>query len=183
MSKIDIRTVNRFKKGDKDAFEEIFYTYKNTIFYIAYLYVKDYDEANDCVQEVFIRLLSKIHLYDEKKAPFDTWLYSLAKTCILNHMRKNEIYYKMISVDNDTVDKCIDNNFSSIQDILIDLENIMGRDMYIIYILRTCYDLSFIKIGDIININRETVRRMYNDSIKIVNEYMKEEQNEKEHKA
>ena len=75
MGKIGLRTVIEFRNGNKEAFEEIFYTYKDTLYYVSYFYVKNYDDANDCVQEIFIRLIDKIHLYDEKHSKRDDCLH------------------------------------------------------------------------------------------------------------
>ena len=44
--------------------------------------------------------------------------------------------------------------------------------MYVIYILRTAYNVSFENISQMLNLNRETTRRMYYQSLKIVDEYM-----------
>ncbi len=37
-------------------------------------------DANDVVQDVFIKLLGKIYTYDRAKCKFRTWLFSLART-------------------------------------------------------------------------------------------------------
>ena len=73
----------------------------------------------------------------------------------------------------------MEKDYHELEDVLNDLESIMGEQMYIVYILRTAYKLSFDKIADIIKISRESVRRMYNESILIVNEYLGDEKDEK----
>ena len=183
MNKISLRTVKEFRNGNKEAFEEIFYAYKNKLYYIAYFYVRNYDDANDCVQEIFIRLVNKIHLYDEKKAPFEVWLYALAKSCILNHIRTKENYTKKVTINDEIVYSYMDKDVHDINDILYDLEILMGKQMYVIYMLRITYNLSFEKIAELTNISRETVRRLFLESVNIVNEYMKGEKYEKEQEA
>lgn len=183
MGKIDLRTINEFRKGNKEAFEEIFYAYKDTLYYIAYFYVKNYDDANDCVQEIFIRLVNKIHLYNERKAQFETWLFALAKSVILNYIRDKNIYYEKVTISDEIVINQMDKDFKELQEILIDLEKIMGHPMYVIYILRTGYKMSFESIAGMLNTSRETVRRLYIESIKIADDYMGEENNENKQEA
>lgn len=183
MEKISLRTINEFRKGKKEAFEEIFNKYKDSVYYIAYLYVKNYDEANDCVQEVFIRLIEKIHLYDETKAPFDAWFYAMARSCILNHIRKTETYFKRIQVSDEEVLNYADKDLTELNHILCDLEKIMGEEMYLIYVFRIAYDLSFEHIAQIMKKSRETVRRSYIESVKIVDDYMRGEKDEIKQKA
>lgn len=172
MGKIGLRTIIEFRNGNKEAFEEIFYTYKDTLYYVSYFYVKNYDDANDCVQEIFIRLIDKIHLYDEKHSKFESWFFSLAKSCILNFVRAKATYRKLVTIDDEAVDNYADNNHHDVELILMDLEDIMGYDMFIVYLLRTAYNMSFEKISKLTGLSRETARRMYYESVKIVNEYM-----------
>ncbi len=37
-------------------------------------------EAQDVVQDIFVKLLGKIHTYDRAKSPFRSWLFSVAHT-------------------------------------------------------------------------------------------------------
>ncbi len=183
MGKIRLRTIIEFRNGNKEAFEEIFYAYKDALYYVSYFYVKNYDDANDCVQEIFIRLIDKIHLYNENQSKFDSWFFSLAKSTILNFVRAKAIYRRLVTIDDEAVDSYIDKDHREIELILIDLEDIMGYDMFIVYLLRTAYNMSFEKISKLTVLSRETARRLYYESIKIVNEYMGDNYNEKNKKT
>ena len=183
MEKISLRTIKAFRKGSKEAFEEIFYAYKDSLYFISYFYVKNYDDANDCVQEIFIRLVEKIHLYDETKAPFEAWLYAMAKSCILNHIRKTDRYLRRIQVSDDEVLNFMDKDLTELNHILCDLERIMGEEMYLIYVLRIGHNLSYEHIGQITKKSRETVRRIFYESVEIANDYMKGEEDENKSKA
>ena len=182
MSRVSLRKVKAFRNGSKEAFEEIFYAYKDILFYIAFFYVKDYDEANDCVQDSFLRIVEKINLFDERKGDFDSWVFAVAKTCILNHIRAKNRYQDKIFINEEIVFSYPDHQ-SDIDDILNDLANLMGKDMYLVYILRTSYEISFELISKLTGINRETARRMYYKSLEIVEDYMRGTKNENEQKS
>ena len=46
--------------------------------------------------------------------------------------------------------------------------------MYVIYILRAAYDVTFDNIAILLDTNRENVRRKYLQSVKIVEEFLEE---------
>lgn len=172
MRRVKPRAIRAFKNGDKDAFEEIFYAYKDILYYLCYFYIRDYDDASDCVQEIFIKLTSKISLYDERKAAFEAWFLALTKAHIFNFIRDKNRYNNRIVIDEEAVLNYGDKDYRELEDTLCDLERLMGQEMYVIYILRTAYNVSFENISQMLNLNRETTRRMYYQSLKIVDEYM-----------
>ena len=53
----DLKLVNLCLQGNKKAFEELIDKYQQTIFNVALRMVKDYDDAKDISQTVFIKAL------------------------------------------------------------------------------------------------------------------------------
>ena len=51
------------KNYEEEAFAEIFYTYKQYVFVLAMKILKNEDDANDCVQDIFQKLYFNIHQY------------------------------------------------------------------------------------------------------------------------
>jgi RNA polymerase sigma-70 factor (ECF subfamily) len=87
--KIGIEVIERFKAGDKKAFEEIVLCYQKRVFNIAYRILGNLEEAKDSAQEVFVSVFDSImHLREEIK--FDVWLTQIT----LNHCRNRWKYLK-----------------------------------------------------------------------------------------
>lgn len=179
MGRVKLRTIKDFRNGNKDAFEDIFYTYRDILYYYSYFFVKDYDDANDCVQEIFMKVLSNIDSFNELKSPFDAWIIITAKSVIYNFIRTKTRHFNKIVLDDDfvlsvaeTKDCTLDR---TLEDTLCDLEALMGREMYVIYILRTGYNITFENIAKMTELSRETTRRMYYRSLEIVDEYLGDE--------
>jgi RNA polymerase sigma-70 factor, ECF subfamily len=80
--------IAEFKKGDKKAFNEIVRRFRNQVVSLAYKMTKDYDEAADIAQNVFMKMARNIWRYDEKKK-FYTWLYRITVNAAIDHMRKH----------------------------------------------------------------------------------------------
>jgi RNA polymerase sigma-70 factor (ECF subfamily) len=53
-------------------------------------------EANDIVQDVFVKLLSKIQTYDRTKCRFRSWLFSLAHNAMIDRARQHASYQKAL---------------------------------------------------------------------------------------
>jgi len=55
----------------------------------------DFD-ANDVMQDVFVKLLDKIHTYDRAKCRFRSWLFSVAHNTVIDHARRRASYRKAV---------------------------------------------------------------------------------------
>lgn len=78
-----------FQSGKMDAFNILVGRYKNQLTNFAFRYVGDYDQANDIVQEVFIRLYRSGHSY-RPIAKFSTWLYTIAANLSKSELRRRK---------------------------------------------------------------------------------------------
>lgn len=73
--------VTAFLQGDGGSFDTIVLRYRDMIFNLCYNIMKDYDEAADCAQDVFIKAHRNLHSF-EFRSSLSTWLYSIAvNTC------------------------------------------------------------------------------------------------------
>ena len=81
------------RKSKEKRFEQLYTEYKDSVFCIALMYLKDYQLAEDASQETFIKVLSKLKgLKDEDKAK--AWVSKIAiNVCRdkLRHSSKREI--------------------------------------------------------------------------------------------
>ena len=79
--KEDNELIASFTSGDREAFDALVLKYKDRVFNICYRFVTDYDEANDCAQEVFLKVYRSLKGF-KFKSTFSTWLYSITiNTC------------------------------------------------------------------------------------------------------
>lgn len=91
----DEELIARFQAGDEGAFEEIVHRYSNRLMNFAYHYLLDREEAEDIVQDTFLKVYQNRHAYKEI-AKFSTWIYTitgnLAKT-ILRKRRNRKLFF------------------------------------------------------------------------------------------
>ncbi|USK80778.1 sigma-70 family RNA polymerase sigma factor [Peribacillus frigoritolerans] len=84
-----IRLVKKAQKGNDKAFLKLYQQFEEDIYRLAYVYVKNKDDALDVVQEVAYQSFKKI---DTLKKPeyFKTWLIKITINCAINVIRKNK---------------------------------------------------------------------------------------------
>ena len=82
--------VRAAQAGDREAFGELFIQFERSVFAIAMRRMKDQCEAEELVQDVFIKAMEKI---DQLRAPeaFGGWLQSITNRMAINRLvrRKN----------------------------------------------------------------------------------------------
>ncbi|WP_245644985.1 sigma-70 family RNA polymerase sigma factor [Peribacillus loiseleuriae] len=80
--------MKKAQKGNGEAFLTLFQQYEVDIYRMAYVYVKNKEDALDVVQEVAYQSFKKI---DTLKKPeyFKTWLMKITMNCAINLIKKN----------------------------------------------------------------------------------------------
>ena len=83
----DESLIRRAAKGDTDAFEELALKYRDKIYAVCLMTVKNREDAADAAQETLIRLYEHIGGFAFKSS-FSTWVYAVARNCSLDMLRK-----------------------------------------------------------------------------------------------
>ncbi|UOK41310.1 MULTISPECIES: RNA polymerase sigma factor [Flavobacterium] len=90
-----------YKKDDK-AFTLLYDMYAKSLFGVIYNLIKDKEEAEDVLQDVFVKIWKNIETYNENKGRFYTWILNIARNSAIDKLRsKNFINnQKNLSADN-----------------------------------------------------------------------------------
>src|SRR6201997_4625735 len=79
--------VSAVRRGEDNAFEELFSRYRGPIrVYISGI-LADYDRAEDITQEVFISALRRLR-DTERPIAFKPWIYQIAKNACIDELRR-----------------------------------------------------------------------------------------------
>jgi len=78
--------VERARAGDETAWETLMRLHQEAAFRLAYLILGDAHEAEDAVQEAFVRAYRSLRRYDSSR-PFRPWLLSIAANQARNRQR------------------------------------------------------------------------------------------------
>jgi RNA polymerase sigma-70 factor (ECF subfamily) len=80
-----------------DSFNILVDRYKNRLINFVYRFVRDYDVAEDIVQETFLRVYRHRHNY-KAIANFSTWIFTIAGNLAKSELRRRK-RWKLFSVD------------------------------------------------------------------------------------
>ncbi len=86
MEMTDVGTVSRARGGDAEAFRLLVERHSQPLFRVAYRITGNEHDADDVVQEAFLRAYRQLGSFEER-ANFGTWLHRIAINCALDLLR------------------------------------------------------------------------------------------------
>ena len=159
----------RCQKGDPNAFALLFDKYKNLIFRTALLMLNDAGEAEDVLQEVFLRVHRSLSTYQPDKGAFTTWLHKITVNHCLNQLRKRSFPFlsldliaeKKTTVKDSPVQEQIDQN----EDIRRGLQKLSPK-LRAVLVLNFYWGLTYAEIAQALDIPIGTVQSRMNQALK-----------------
>lgn len=83
----DALLVTRLQRGDESAFEELIRAHGGRLLSVARRFLGTSDDAQDAVQETFIKAFKAIHTFEER-AQLQTWLHRIVVNTALMKLRE-----------------------------------------------------------------------------------------------
>jgi len=176
--------IKRFQEGDLYAFDLLVQRYKNRLMNFTFRFLGSMEEAEDVVQETFLRLYRNRKAY-KKIAKFSTWIYTiagnLAKTELRKRKRRKLISLSEIGYDEkeyEIEDQALNpesNADGSLKNEKIQdaIQQLSPRFRQVI-ILREIEELSYEEISKIIDAPLGTVKSRVNRARNALQEYLKD---------
>lgn len=89
-------------KKDERAFTYLYDMYAKSLFSVINVLVKNREEAEDVLQEVFVKIWKNIDSYNESKGRFYTWILNIARNTSIDKLRSKNFSntQKNLSSDN-----------------------------------------------------------------------------------
>jgi len=84
---MDRELIARIREGDGEALRELIGLYQHRVFALVYGILRDSHAVEDVAQEVFLKVYSRIHLFDDRSR-FYTWLYRVAVNTAKDHVKR-----------------------------------------------------------------------------------------------
>lgn len=94
----DEQLIAKFQLGDLQAYDILVHRYKDQLLNFVYRFVGNRTDAEDIVQETFLRVYKNKHMYKEI-AKFSTWVYTIAGNLAKTELRRRK-RHKIFSVSN-----------------------------------------------------------------------------------
>jgi len=82
--------VRRCLAGDEKAYRELVEMYQGQVYSLALRMVRRSEDAEDLVQETFVRMFRALSRYDPAR-PFAAWLFTIASRLCIDHLRRRRV--------------------------------------------------------------------------------------------
>ena len=168
---MDPLLIRRSQAGDEDAFAELFHKYKNLVYKTAYLMLGSTEDAEDALQEIFVRVYRSLSTFQPSKGAFTTWLYRITVNHCLNRRRKRRLF--TLPLDRVSPTSSTEHT-SSPESPLAEEETIqqalaqLSEKLRAVVILRYYHELSYAEIAQILDIPVGTVKSRLNSALRVL---------------
>lgn len=94
------KVIEQLKNRDEKAFEYVYTQTKKGVYIIIFNVIKDHDLTQDLMQDVYLKMLERIHQY-QSKTNFYNWLLMIAKNLAIDTYRREKklVHYDEVDYD------------------------------------------------------------------------------------
>ncbi len=159
---------------EQKKFSELYKTHIDKIYRFVYFKTHHKQTAEDLVSQTFFKALQNIKDFDPNKGKFSSWLYRIAKNCVIDHYRtrKSEIDIYDIWDLAGTQDIKRDSELKDrLEQVEKHLKHLPGEQRDII-LMRTWGEMSYKEIAEIVGKSKDNCKNIFSRSI---NKLRKEE--------
>ncbi len=153
----DTDIIKRILEGEVNLYIHIVRQYERMIFTVINRILQNRDEAEDLVQEVFIKVYQQLERYNHQ-SKFSTWLYKIAYNETISYVRRQKKYLQIEKVDYNLCQEEIYEEIDSynVEELLTHLDTLLHKmpqeDAFII----SLFYLKNLSIADVCDITNQT---------------------------
>lgn len=158
---VDKKVVELLRVGDIEAFEKVFFTFADRLYYFAFRYLRNQHDAEEIVQDVFVKLWENRAKLNEQLS-FSGYIFTIARNTIFNQNRKkvNEQAYQeyvKVFLDNSTSKTEDDLIYSDIKAIVDKVVEDLPPQRKLIYKMSREKGLSYREIAQELGLSERTI--------------------------
>lgn len=159
--------------GDRNSQSGLIELVKDKIFNIAVYYTGDFHLAQDCTQEILLKIISSLHKLKEAQK-FENWAYTITSNYLRNYYRDNKKYTgitleAMEAESTMHLEKnyAVHKDYSEEKEFIYELKvscttamlMCLSKDDRVLLILSMMLELNSLQISEILDVSPEVVRK------------------------
>jgi len=104
-------------KKDDRSFTLLYDNYSKSLYGVIFTLIKDREEAEDVLQEVFVKIWKNIDSYNESKGRLYTWMLNIARNTSIDKLRSKGFNNNQKNLSSDNFVHILDDNSKTINQI------------------------------------------------------------------
>lgn len=168
--------VNRWLKGEKEAFGELYDYYIDNLYRFIFYKVKDEQDVEDLVEIAFIKVFENKKSFNPKKSSFGTWLYNIARNTVIDFYRTQKSVDEIPESISKTGERELNTHVDGVinSDLLkVALEKVSEKHRELV-IFRFIEELSYAEVAKILMKKEGTIRVMQYRALNELQEVLKD---------
>lgn len=167
--------LKKAQRGDGKALEKLFLMQEASLYRIAFLYVRNEEDALDVMQEVAYRTFKNIKSLKNVEY-FKTWITKITINCAIDHIRQNG---KQCFLESEFIENMEQVSETQEKEILLkatieDLMNVLEPEEKSVILLKYYQEYSFREISELLRLPLGTVKTILYRALKKLKEKAKE---------
>jgi len=175
------RLVRRARKGDADAFGEIYDRYHDKVYAYVLHQVGTPADAEDITAGVFLDVLEKIEGFTWQGAGFSAWLFRIARNDVLDFFRRRGRKSREITITDEILELPARENVEGQAETAEDERKLLAaigtlsEDQQQVVLLKLLANLSNRQVGDVVSKNEGAVKALQHRALISLRKFMEEE--------
>jgi len=160
------KIIEEAKNGDVNAFREIVKCHQSYAYAVAFRFLCNEDDAEDIVQESFIRIWNHLRDFDPKMK-FTTWMYKIVVNLCYDKAKSNKRRAKVFerlndnsSQENFIAKNCLEKEFTDREavELIKHFADGLSEKQKMIFMLRDMQDLTIEEVRNITGMSESAIK-------------------------
>lgn len=165
------------KESRNSAFRELVSLYKERLYWQIRNIVKDHDDADDVLQNTFIKVFNNIHQFKGDSQLF-SWMYRIATNEALNFLNQKANKFKLSSeeLQHQIVSNLESDVYFEGDEIQLQLQraiSILPEKQQQVFNMKYFQELKYKEISDILGTSEGALKASYHIAVKKIEEFLK----------
>lgn len=166
------RLLTRARSGDREAFKAIVRLYQQKVFLLAFSFLRNREDALDIVQETFMKLFQKLHVFNSG-GNFQAWLLQMARNLTIDYYRKHHLQRKEREVERAKGQLELPGEGEASGESASDLSQALSRSLQrlaskqrMVFVMKHYTGLQYKEIAQVLDISVGTVKSLHFKAIR-----------------
>ncbi len=184
ISQIDLNLIQQAQRGDRQALRQIVAHYQAFLYAVAFRYLGNEADAEDAVQEVFVKLWKNLAAY-RPEVKMSTWLYRILVNHCLDMKKKTSYQNERNQQSVETIFNHPDQSSPLHELVQTELTQLYQQAIdqlsglqKMIYVLRDVEDMPSAEVCQLVNVNEDQVKSNLYHARKKIQAYIKQHYSE-----